>query len=86
MNLAFFTFNAVLLIGLIAYERDLARKAKALESVRQSVAHARDMVAEEWQRLILAAECVDRHAAMFGPDEVPDPGDVDPSQRRWMVN
>jgi hypothetical protein len=87
MNLAFFTFNAMLFAGLAVWQWHLGRKHMALESLRLYMADVRDALAIEWERLIRAGDLVDKRAAMFGPDEVPDPDfDVDPSQRRWMVN
>jgi hypothetical protein len=103
MNWAFFTFNAVFLIGLVAYESQLSRKARELrqyiadedarltnkevllEASRVYLKRQRDQIDSDFVQLIKAAEIVDRNAAMFGGEQE-DPGDCDPSQRRWMVN
>jgi hypothetical protein len=100
MNLAFLTFNVTFLAGLLCYQHFLGRVRKALsdeelrllnkdallEALRVYLRNQRDQIDADYVQLIKAATIVDQRAAMFGPDEVPDPGDVDPSQRRWMVN
>jgi hypothetical protein len=60
----------------------LETRAALLDATRVYLRGERDKIDADYVRLIRAATVVPKR----GPEDVPDPGDVDPSQRRWMEN
>jgi hypothetical protein len=77
MNLAFFTFNAVLFAGLAVWQWHLGRKQKSLEAFRRLLWNERNQIVDEWDRIVRAAQMVEQ--SMGGEQE--DPGDCDDKQK-----